>query len=55
MHDIEPHYSWRHIYTAENDPISPFYGREYNEFAFLKLVTIPNDIKNFSCASKSGT
>ncbi|MAS52562.1 MAG: hypothetical protein CMD20_05085 [Flavobacteriales bacterium] len=38
MHDIEPHYSWRHIYTAENDPISPFYGREYSEFAFLDRV-----------------
>ena len=38
MHDIEPHYNWRHIYTAENDVISPFYGREYSEFDFSDRV-----------------
>lgn len=34
MHDIEPHYNWRQYYTAEDDPRSPFYGREYSEFEF---------------------
>lgn len=34
MHDIEPHYNWRSLYTAEEDARSPFYGREYSEFEF---------------------
>jgi hypothetical protein len=34
MHAIEPYYSWRAYYTAEDDPRSPFYGREYSEFEF---------------------
>lgn len=34
MHNIEPFFNWRHLYTAETDPRSPFYGRTYNEFAF---------------------
>ena len=38
MHDIEPYYSWRHIYTAEGDSASPFYGREYSEFTFSERV-----------------
>ncbi|MBI34143.1 MAG: hypothetical protein CMP67_02105 [Flavobacteriales bacterium] len=38
MHDIEPHYNWRHIYTAEEDSLSPFYGREYSEFLFSDRV-----------------
>jgi hypothetical protein len=38
MHDIEPYYNWRHLYTAENDERSPFYGREYSEFEFSKTV-----------------
>ena len=38
MHHIEPHYSWRHIYTAEEDSASPFYGREYSEFTFSDRV-----------------
>ena len=38
MHEIEPYYNWRHLYTAEEDERSPFYGREYNEFAFTQTV-----------------
>lgn len=38
MHTLEPHYNWRHIYTAEEDSASPFYGREYSEFAFSDKV-----------------
>ncbi|MFL9485628.1 hypothetical protein ACI6Q2_22795 [Chitinophagaceae bacterium LWZ2-11] len=38
MHYIEPFYNWRHIYVAEEDPRSPFYGREYSEFEFSQTV-----------------
>jgi hypothetical protein len=38
MHEIEPYYNWRHLYTAEEDERSPFYGREYNEFTFTQTV-----------------
>jgi hypothetical protein len=41
MHDIEPYYNWRYLYTAETDERSPFYGREYSEFEFSKTyITI---------------
>jgi hypothetical protein len=38
MHDIEPFYNWRHLYTAEEDEQSPFYGREYSEFTYSNTV-----------------
>lgn len=38
MHDIEPYYNWRHIYTAEEDEKSPFFGVEHSEFSFSNLV-----------------
>jgi hypothetical protein len=38
MHEIEPYFNWRHLYTAEEDERSPFYGQEYNEFAFTQTV-----------------
>lgn len=38
MQDIEPYYSWRHLYTAEEDPHSPFFGRIYNEFEYTQTV-----------------
>lgn len=38
MHEIEPFYNWRHIYVAEEDKQSPFYGREYSEFQFSNTV-----------------
>lgn len=38
MHLIEPFYNWRHLYIAEEDKHSPFYGREYSEFEFSQTV-----------------
>ncbi len=38
MHDIEPFYNWRHIYIADEDPKSPFFGRKYSEFEFTQTV-----------------
>jgi hypothetical protein len=38
MHTIEPHYNWRHLYIASEDNLSPFYGRDYNEFEFTHAV-----------------
>lgn len=38
MHDIEPHYHWRDEYIASEDSQSPFFGREYDEFAFSQKV-----------------
>jgi len=38
MHDIEPHYKWRHHYISSEDRLSPFYGRTYNEFQFTKKI-----------------
>jgi hypothetical protein len=38
MHEIEPFYNWRHIYTSEQDERSPFFGRVYSEFVFSHAV-----------------
>ncbi len=38
MHQIEPFFNWRHLYMAEEDERSPFYGREYSEFEFTNQV-----------------
>lgn len=38
MHDIEPHFQWRNLYRSEDDPKSPFYGRQYSEFEFSQKV-----------------
>lgn len=38
MHELEPYYNWRHLYSAEEDEMSPFYGREYSEFEFSNTV-----------------
>ena len=38
MHSIEPFYNWRHLYVAAEDPISPFYGREYSEFEYENKI-----------------
>src|SRR5215470_5402946 len=38
MHEIEPFYNWRHLYTAEEDARSPFYGRTYSEFEYSQTV-----------------
>jgi hypothetical protein len=38
MHNIEPFYNWRHIYVAEEDEQSPFFGRPHSEFEFTHTV-----------------
>ena len=38
MHTLEPFYNWRHLYIAEEDSRSPFFGREYSEFQFTQTV-----------------
>ncbi len=38
MHNLEPHYSWRHLYISSDDKHSPFYGKDYNEFEFTHAV-----------------
>ena len=38
MHNIEPYYNWRHIYTSEEDKRSPFYKRQYSEFEYSQTV-----------------
>lgn len=38
MHEIEPYYNWRYMYSAEEDPKSPFYQRQYSEFEFTQTV-----------------
>ncbi|MCB0508273.1 MAG: hypothetical protein R2739_09420 [Chitinophagales bacterium] len=38
MHTIEPYWNWRDFYSAENDKNSPFYRREYNEFAYVDKI-----------------
>jgi hypothetical protein len=38
MQDIEPYYNWRHLYTAEEDEQSPFFGREYSEFEYSNTI-----------------
>ena len=30
MHDIEPYYRWEQFYQSSDDPLSPFYGKQYN-------------------------
>jgi len=38
MHDIEPFYNWQHLYNAEEDELSPFYGVQHSEFEFSNTV-----------------
>jgi hypothetical protein len=38
MHHIEPYYGWTDLYQAQNDPKSPFYGREYSEFEYTNQI-----------------
>jgi hypothetical protein len=38
MHDIEPYFNWRHLYSSEEDSLSPFFGRQYSEFQFTQTV-----------------
>jgi hypothetical protein len=38
MQDIEPFYSWSHLYTSAEDALSPFYGRVYSEFEYSNTI-----------------
>ena len=38
MQDLEPYYHWRDLYIAEEDELSPFYGREYSEFEYTNTI-----------------
>ncbi|HLS71116.1 MAG TPA: hypothetical protein VK027_05590 [Chitinophagaceae bacterium] len=38
MQEIEPYYNWRHLYVAEEDPRSSFFGKNYSEFEFSQTV-----------------
>jgi hypothetical protein len=38
LQNIEPYFNWRHLYAAEEDDRSPFYGRTYSEFEFTHTV-----------------
>lgn len=38
MHQIEPHYTWRDLYVAEEDKRSPFFGRRYSEFHYSQKL-----------------
>lgn len=38
MQNIEPYFRWRHLYTAEEDESSPFFGREYSEFEYTHAI-----------------
>ena len=38
MHNIEPYYNWLHLYNAEDDENSPFYGAQHSEFVFSNTV-----------------
>ena len=38
MQDIEPYYNWRHLYIADEDELSPFYGRVYSEFEYSNTI-----------------
>ncbi len=38
MHLLEPYFNWRHLYAAEEDPNSPFFGQTYSEFQFTQTV-----------------
>ena len=38
MQDIEPYYNWRHLYIADEDELSPFFGRVYSEFEYSNTI-----------------
>ncbi len=38
MQHIEPYYNWRHLYIAEEDEHSPFFGTEHSEFEYSQTV-----------------
>ena len=38
MHELEPYYQWRDDYIASEDPRSPFFETNYNEFEYDKQI-----------------
>ena len=38
MHDIEPYFNWRNHYVVEEDTLSPFFGRDYDQFYFTNKI-----------------
>ena len=38
MHTIEPYFNWRQHYIASEDPYSPFFEQEYDEFRFSQTI-----------------
>lgn len=38
MHEIEPYYNWDMYYSAAEDDLSPFFGREYSLFHFENAI-----------------
>jgi hypothetical protein len=38
LHTLEPHFNWRHLYQANQDPRSPFYGYENSEVFFTDKI-----------------
>jgi hypothetical protein len=38
VQNIEPYDNWQYLYSSEDDERSPFYGREYSEFAYTQTV-----------------
>jgi hypothetical protein len=38
VHQIEPYHNWRDHYVASEDPYSPFFEREYDEFAYSQSI-----------------
>jgi hypothetical protein len=38
MHDIEPFFQWRDAYIAAEDPRSPMYGHDNDEFYFTNAI-----------------
>jgi hypothetical protein len=38
MHLLEPFYDWRSFYIAEDDELSPFFGKSYSEFNFTHHI-----------------
>lgn len=38
MHDLEPHYNWRHLYVASEDDRSPMYGHFNSEVYYTDSI-----------------
>lgn len=38
MHDIEPYFKWRNKYRSDDDQLSPFFRKQYSEFAYTNKI-----------------